>query len=479
MNQTITEKQCQDLLDSHSLTYEEAISVAERIIQEDLRELDSYAIQLTERAFEAGLNIQRDKQRYLTAAQMVSKLYFKYQNYTKALNMLQIIESHLEENTPDWVRLDMNAAMLYSQDHIEYILRNPRFFLQRLDKLSGNDTNVVTQRSALVKSLDQIMESRLNRTTKESQTLIRFYLKKYSLTAPAPPQLQTLPREDKVSSSDRKPSNEANTPDNLAVAQQTIRRLTQKISALEKQGREAKRKICDLENLVAQKDMELKRAAAQETNDESVASLKKNILYFTKEASDLRKKLAEREQKISDLSASLEQSNVTIDQLKTVIKQQDSEIGDLKRTLKQNPLTSYISTKSTSDIILDPKRIRILVIGATRIKEDVVKAIAKLYGFGNSHITVENDYSEIKKLTGNIKPYGSSYDCIIAGPMPHSTAGKDDFSSTIGKWEREEGYPFLIKAENESGELKITKSSLNTAMQKAQVHFQSQGYNVS
>ena len=60
--------------------------------------------------------------------------------------------------------------------------------------------------------------------------------------------------------------------------------------------------------------------------------------------------------------------------------------------------------------------------------------------------------------------YDPNYSLILVGPMPHSTTGKGDFSSTIAAMEQTEGYPPVIRLG--SNGLKVSKSGIRDALIK-------------
>ena len=61
--------------------------------------------------------------------------------------------------------------------------------------------------------------------------------------------------------------------------------------------------------------------------------------------------------------------------------------------------------------------------------------------------------------------YNNKYRLIIVGPMPHSTYGKDEFSSAIARMENTEGFP-LVRRAIANGGLKITKTNIKQILQE-------------
>ena len=61
--------------------------------------------------------------------------------------------------------------------------------------------------------------------------------------------------------------------------------------------------------------------------------------------------------------------------------------------------------------------------------------------------------------------YNPNIRLILFGPIPHSTKGRDKYSSIINKLENTDGYPKIIRMTAGSG-LKITKSNLKAVLKK-------------
>ena len=106
----------------------------------------------------------------------------------------------------------------------------------------------------------------------------------------------------------------------------------------------------------------------------------------------------------------------------------------------------------------------ILVIGDSRLKESNIMALAKECGINPKLVECHLDYSKMPSYNFSKLEYNVNYKCIIVGPVPHSVPGKENYKSIITKMQSEpEKYPKVIKLEDESSELKITKSNLRKA----------------
>lgn len=104
----------------------------------------------------------------------------------------------------------------------------------------------------------------------------------------------------------------------------------------------------------------------------------------------------------------------------------------------------------------------IIVIGASRVKEKDLRKIAKSLGITEDRLECHLDYTRIPDLS-YIQGH-PNYSVILVGPMPHSTEGRSGYSSTLVRWEQEEGFPPVRRLG--TNELKITKSSFQQALQQ-------------
>ena len=150
------------------------------------------------------------------------------------------------------------------------------------------------------------------------------------------------------------------------------------------------------------------------------------------------------------------------------LKQENAELTSKKQE-------ESIPTVETTEIIdghrlLAPNR-KILVIGGSEVKENVLRGIAKNdFLFAKRDLEYVLDYEKIKNHTDRIKPYSSVYSGIIVGPCPHKTGGIGDYTSFVSKLANEEGYPFTIEARDAGGSLKISKESFRKALKRMVNH---------
>ena len=107
---------------------------------------------------------------------------------------------------------------------------------------------------------------------------------------------------------------------------------------------------------------------------------------------------------------------------------------------------------------------KIIVLGASSVKVDKLRSIARKNGFDPDRFEFHLDYSRLKHFDFGKVRNTMGYVAILAGPMPHSTPGAEEASSFIARVERHpDEYPRLIKLEAGS-DLKITNNSFKHAL---------------
>lgn len=71
----------------------------------------------------------------------------------------------------------------------------------------------------------------------------------------------------------------------------------------------------------------------------------------------------------------------------------------------------------------EPKIAKVLVIGQSSVKVEVLKGILKKYGISKDRFEFILEYDDVKNFPMNTLRYNSKYCDIFAGPMPHKTNG--------------------------------------------------------
>lgn len=107
---------------------------------------------------------------------------------------------------------------------------------------------------------------------------------------------------------------------------------------------------------------------------------------------------------------------------------------------------------------------KIVVIGQSEVKADVLLSIAKKLGVDKKRFEFYLDYEDAKTFNFRKMQWQPSYSLIMVGPMPHSGAEKGDYRSIISALEAEEGYPPVVRLGSNS--LKITKTDFRNKLEE-------------
>lgn len=133
----------------------------------------------------------------------------------------------------------------------------------------------------------------------------------------------------------------------------------------------------------------------------------------------------------------------------------------------KNVLTKYhypdLALTMVDDSIGSPDG-KILVIGVPSCKLKELQGIFNAFGL-KSRLECYTDYESIQRYNFSNLMYNDKYRLIIVGPMPHSTYGKDEFSSVINCMENTEGFPCVRRA-TANGGLKITKTNIKQILRE-------------
>ena len=108
---------------------------------------------------------------------------------------------------------------------------------------------------------------------------------------------------------------------------------------------------------------------------------------------------------------------------------------------------------------------KIIILGGSSVKEKDIIGLVKQLGIEKDRLECCLDYESTVNFNYKKMMYDPNYSLILVGPMPHSTTGKGDFSSTIAAMEQTEGYPPVIRLGNNG--LKVSKSGIRDALIKA------------
>lgn len=107
---------------------------------------------------------------------------------------------------------------------------------------------------------------------------------------------------------------------------------------------------------------------------------------------------------------------------------------------------------------------KIVVIGQSEVKAEVLLGIAKKLGLAKDRFELHLDYYDAKDFNFKKMQWQPSYSLIMVGPMPHSGSGKGDYGSVISAIETEEGFPPVVRLG--TNDLKITKSDFKSKLEE-------------
>ncbi len=109
---------------------------------------------------------------------------------------------------------------------------------------------------------------------------------------------------------------------------------------------------------------------------------------------------------------------------------------------------------------------KVLVIGESDVKDDVLLAIAKNLGLDKNRFELITEYDKAKSFEFTKLQYASNYRVVLFGPVPHSMNGKGDSGSVIAELEKKKDmYPRVERLLNGTT-LKITKSNFKEKLQQ-------------
>lgn len=164
----------------------------------------------------------------------------------------------------------------------------------------------------------------------------------------------------------------------------------------------------------------------------------------------------------------------TIEMLDIMAQASNRLTLSLRNAYAAGNLKEYLASISMGDLYPEEKPLEwdgsyddgmVIIFGEPAMKPKDLLGVLKSVGLSRDRVELHLDYKSIASYNFETQlRYKSKYRLIIVGPIPHSAAGKDDFSSPIPKMETVPGYTRVIRLTS-NGELKITKTNLKTALQ--------------
>ena len=137
-------------------------------------------------------------------------------------------------------------------------------------------------------------------------------------------------------------------------------------------------------------------------------------------------------------------------------------VSILNRTGQLDSLLNMLGIVCNDSTSLPNRRGKIVIVGESEISKQQLEGIAKECGIEKSRLEFCLDYYEAKRFNFRKLQYNENYSAILVGPMPHSTWGKDDFSSVLSALENSDGYPPVSRLGSNC--LKITKSNFKSIL---------------
>lgn len=414
----------------NATTWQTAYEIGKTLYSKSSGEIDENVKDAFESAFDLGLNVHSARQQFLDATQIVARLYFKYQDYVKALNKLLLLVAN-EDNLPEWVHLYLASAQIHT-DNLFRIAEDPSFFFARLDRVNADNQQELDRRNSILKELLILMVDQLKGATLASDVGIRIIDKAISYELNASSELllfrDSFCPDIEISKLDTVPADDEDFP-------------TIEIGLLEEQ------QIEEIEHLESEREQLIAQAEWQkDLLDEHVD----NVQSVDKLVEEIERNKREISAKNQEISA----KNQEIERLYELLSHSQKPITDVQNVLSRNQ--------------------KLLVIGGTEVKERILMGVAKAHSnFIKGDIEFVLEYDKIRMYTTRIKPWGTNYAGIIVGPCPHKTGDSGDFSSFIQKIKEEEGYPHIEEARELGGQLKLTKQSFRLALDRMVTHWQS------
>lgn len=143
--------------------------------------------------------------------------------------------------------------------------------------------------------------------------------------------------------------------------------------------------------------------------------------------------------------------------------------GELEELLRLLNCSFLLKSESRDEIYTSKyetyKEGKIIVVGGSKIKEEVLLAIGKELGIDKKRFEFCLDYAAAQKYDFRKMQYAPAYRVVLFGPIPHSGIGKGKSGSIIAEMENNDGYPRIERLLC-GQELKITKSNFREKLQQ-------------
>lgn len=168
--------------------------------------------------------------------------------------------------------------------------------------------------------------------------------------------------------------------------------------------------------------------------------------------------------------------SLTIEELsdledKILMKLPEKITAVLSKLNRSGGLEEFLNTLDMADLLETQQEIysykdgKIVVIGGSEVKEEILLSIAKKLGLDKSRFEFCLDYKQIQKYDFKKMQYAPQYRVVLFGPSPHSGHGKGDSGSILAEVEKSPAYPRVERLVS-GNELKITKSNFREMLKR-------------
>ena len=168
--------------------------------------------------------------------------------------------------------------------------------------------------------------------------------------------------------------------------------------------------------------------------------------------------------------------SLTIEELsdledKILMKLPEKITAVLSKLNRSGGLEEFSNTLDMADLLETQQEIysykdgKIVVIGGSEVKEEILLSIAKKLGLDKSRFEFCLDYKQIQKYDFKKMQYAPQYRVVLFGPSPHSGHGKGDSGSILAEVEKSPAYPRVERLVS-GNELKITKSNFREMLKR-------------
>lgn len=168
--------------------------------------------------------------------------------------------------------------------------------------------------------------------------------------------------------------------------------------------------------------------------------------------------------------------SLTIEELsdledKILMKLPEKITAVLSKLNRSGGLEEFLNTLDMADLLEKQQEIysykdgKIVVIGGSEVKEEILLSIAKKLGLDKSRFEFCLDYKQIQKYDFKKMQYAPQYRVVLLGPSPHSGHGKGDSGSILAEVEKSPAYPRVERLVS-GNELKITKSNFREMLKR-------------